>query len=141
MPITIPEAVRPVTSKVSGTVSGSTVSEWYRVAVNGLGRPAKTPAPSCSTSLVLPCRSSGARSTVAPHATPMAWWPRQTPSTGTDSSAHRRTTSTLRPAFSGVPGPGETSTPSKRTTSSTSTTSLRHTVHSAPSWARYCTRL
>ncbi|SHX12919.1 Uncharacterised protein [Mycobacteroides abscessus subsp. abscessus] len=42
------------------------------MAVNGFGRPRSTPASSCSTVLVLPCNSSGARSTVPPNATPIA---------------------------------------------------------------------
>src|SRR5207302_306967 len=82
--------------------------------------------------------NSGARSTVAPQATPIAWCPRQTPSIGVLVSAQRRTTSMLCPARSGVPGPGETSTPSNSLIRSMSTTSLRQTVQSAPNWARYC---
>ena len=39
--------------------------------------------------------------------------PRQTPKTGTPVSAQCRTISTQTPASSGVPGPGESSTPSK----------------------------
>ncbi|OLT03438.1 hypothetical protein BJF90_25235 [Pseudonocardia sp. CNS-004] len=136
-----PPSVRPVTSNSAGSVSGRIDSEWYRVATNGSGRPARTPVPSWWTSEVLPCRSSGARSTTPPHATPMAWWPRQTPRTGTVRSALRRITSMLAPARSGVPGPGLTSTPSTVPGSSRSTSSLRRTVTWAPSCARYCTRL
>ena len=40
-----PSEVQPVGSSSSGRESGRTVSEWYRVAVNGSGRPASTPAP------------------------------------------------------------------------------------------------
>ena len=39
------------------------------------------------------------------------------------------------------PGPGEISTPSYLLASSAVTSSLRTTVHSAPSWPRYCTKL
>ena len=49
-----------VTSSSSGIVPSTTASEWYRVAVNGSGRPASTPSPLWWTWLVLPCMSSGA---------------------------------------------------------------------------------
>ena len=49
--------------------------------------------------------------------------------------------SILTPAFSGVPGPGEIRTPSYLLASSAVTSSFRTTVHSAPSWPRYCTKL
>ena len=48
-----------------------------------VGQPANTPAPSWCTRLVLPCSSSGARSTTPPNATPIACMPRHTPKTGT----------------------------------------------------------
>ena len=67
-----PEPVRPVTSISSGSVDSTTAREWYRVAVNGFGRPLRTPAPSWCTVDVLPCSSSGARSTVAPYTAPNA---------------------------------------------------------------------
>src|SRR5665647_1493124 len=49
------------------------------VVHDGVGSPARTPAPSCTTWLVLPCISSGAWVTVAPNASPSAWCPRHTP--------------------------------------------------------------
>src|SRR5665647_2459567 len=61
-----PTSTRAVTTSSSGTVPSTTASEWYRVAVNGVGSPARTPAPSCTTWLVLPCISSGATVTHAP---------------------------------------------------------------------------
>ena len=44
--------------------------------------------------------------------TPSAWWPRQTPSIGWARSAQASIIAIDTPASSGVPGPGETSTPS-----------------------------
>ena len=100
MAITMPLSVCAVTWISAGIVSGSTVSEWYLVAVNGLGRPARTPSASSSwvTNDVLPCSSSGARSTVAPKAAPIAWWPRQTPSKGVPWSAAAFTKGMVAPA-------------------------------------------
>jgi hypothetical protein len=60
---------------------------------------------------------------------------------GTPSSSQVPTISTLTPASSGVPGPGDSSTPSKPRASPGVTSSLRRTTVSAPSWPRYCTRL
>jgi len=103
--------------------------------VKGVGSPAKTPPPSCVTSDVLPCSSSGARPTTPPYATAIDCTPRQTPKTGTAVSAQCRTMSTHTPASSGVPGPGESSTPSKPSPACAGeTSSLRSTSHSAPSW-------
>ena len=56
--------------------------------------------------VVLPCMSRSARTTRPPNASPMAWWPRQTPSTGTRPAA-ARTSGTEMPASRGVQGPGE----------------------------------
>ena len=64
--MTRPWAVSPVTSSTSGRPSRSTTSEWYRVAANGTGSPASTPAPPWWTGEVLPWTSSGARSTRPP---------------------------------------------------------------------------
>ena len=92
--------------------------------------------PSWRISLVLPCISLAARTTLPPNAWPSAWWPRQTPSSGT---GERRTSSRLMPASSGVPGPGEItifSGPSA-SASSTESASLRTTFTSAPSSPRY----
>ena len=50
----------------------------------------------------------------------MAWWPRQTPSIGTDGP-RRRTSSTLIPAFSGRDGPGEMTIASAWSASTSST--------------------
>ena len=74
-------------------------------ASNGEGRPSNEPMPAWWTGHALPC-TGGTRITSAPYATPMAWWPRQTPRIGTDGP-RRRTSSTLIPAFSGRDGPGE----------------------------------
>ena len=68
--------------------------------------------PSWETLDVLPWSSSGARHTVAPKTTPSAWWPRHTPSIGWERSAQASIMAIETPASSGVPGPGETSTPS-----------------------------
>ena len=43
--MTTPDSVAPVISNTAGTVSRSTASEWYRVAVNGDGRFVNTPFP------------------------------------------------------------------------------------------------
>lgn len=40
-----------------------------------------------------------------------------------------------------MPGPGESSTPSKASASSGRTASFRRTSHSAPNWYRYWTKL
>lgn len=61
--------------------------------------------------------------------------PRQTPNTGTPVLAQCRTISTQTPASSGVPGPGDSRTPSKPSWAwARETSSLRTTSHSAPSW-------
>ncbi|CPU66464.1 Uncharacterised protein [Mycobacteroides abscessus] len=89
--------------------------------------------------------SSGACVTVAPYTSARAWWPRHTPSIGVRDAAHVRITCSLCPASFGVPGPGETRTPSntvpsasrKRPSASGSgTASLRTTTVCAPSWSR-----
>ena len=108
-----PPAVRPVTSSSSGRVSvahrqrvvagrrerrrqpgehpGAVVVDLAGLAVQQLGRPLDDGA-------------------VAP--TAIAWCPRQTPSIGTGPAHARGPASTQTPAFSGVPGPGLSSTPS-----------------------------
>ena len=63
---TCPSSVVAVTSRQSGTVSAATASEWYRVAVNGEGTPAKTLSPWCTSWEVLPCISCCAWPTRAP---------------------------------------------------------------------------
>src|SRR3970282_796223 len=60
--------------------------------------------PSWRTSEVLPCMSFGARTTLPPKAWPRAWWPRQTPRSGT---GERRTGAGVVPAVVGGPGPRE----------------------------------
>ncbi len=82
------------------------------MAVSGEGRPSNTPPSSCTTVEVLPCSSSGARPTTAPYATAIDCRPRQTPNSGSPSFAQWCTISTHTPASSGVPGPGDSSTPS-----------------------------
>ena len=57
--------------------------------------------------VVLPCISRSARTTSPPNASPMAWWPRHTPRSGTPAAAAARTSGTLMPASRGVQGPGE----------------------------------
>ena len=52
------------------------------VAVKGEGRPSKSAVPSWWIGLVLPCMGFGARTTRPPKASPIAWWPRQTPRMG-----------------------------------------------------------
>ena len=47
-----------------------------------------------------------------PQATAIAWWPRQTPSSGRLTSTQAAARSTEIPACSGVPGPGEIRKPS-----------------------------
>lgn len=140
-----PLLVRAVTLSTAGSDLGRIVNEWYRVAVKGSGSPCSTPTLVWNTLLVLPCNSSGARSTVAPNATPMAWCPRQTPSKGVCAAAHACTILTDAPARSGVPGPGLSRTPSNWPATAASSdsrwSSLRHTSASMPSWPRYCTRL
>jgi hypothetical protein len=142
MAITMPVSVRPVTSISGGSVSSVTASEWYRVAVNGLGSPRSTPAPSWYTGEVFPCSSSGARSTIPPYTAPNAWCPRHTPKIGS-VPAYSSISFMQMPARCGVPGPGESRTPAgrNRPTSATSISSLRRTSHSTPSCPMYCTRL
>ena len=79
---------------------------------------------------------------VAPYAWQMAWWPRQTPSIGTVPFSSRAT-STITPASSGRPGPGDRtirSGCSARISSSVSS-SLRITRMSASIDPIACTRL
>ena len=63
--MTTPSVDVAVTSSAAGTESGRTTSEWYRVATNGLGRPAKMPYPSWWISEVFPCMRFGAE-TISP---------------------------------------------------------------------------
>ena len=107
------------------------------MAVKGDGIFSNTDLFLCVTTEVLPCSNSGALETVAPYATAIAWCPRQTPKSGIFLSAQYLTNSTLIPAASGVPGPGEIKTPSYLAASLTLIASLRTTVHSAPSCCRY----
>ena len=102
-------------------LSGASVNEWYRVAVNGEGRPANTPVPSCTISDVLPCINSGAPTTSAPYTCPMAWWPRHTPNTGVPMDANAPIDSQMMPLVSGRPGPGDSSTASGANATASST--------------------
>ena len=63
----VPSSSQAVISRQSGNDSRSAIRLWYLVAVSGLGRPANTPCPSCSTGEVLPCISSRARTTLPPY--------------------------------------------------------------------------
>ncbi len=56
----VPSSDRAVISSADGSDSSATIREWYRVAVNGFGRPAKIPRPSWLIWLVLPCITTGA---------------------------------------------------------------------------------
>ena len=76
------------------------------MAVIGECKPRKMVLLSWLTSLVLPCIRWGARMTRPPKAAPIAWCPRQTPSTGT-LPENFFTTAIVIPASSGVHGPGE----------------------------------
>ncbi len=95
-------------------------------------------------SSAFPCTIRAACTIRAPNATPMAWWPRQTPRMGT-LPAKRVTASTLIPASSGLPGPGEMTMPDGFFASSSATVilSLRNTstgssVSSHRYWYRLC---
>src|SRR6185437_7542002 len=77
----------------------------------GLGRPANTPRPLWVTGNALPCTGLGALTTRAPNAAPIAWYPRQMPSSGTPAWAQAVTAATLMPASAGAQGPGEITTP------------------------------
>src|SRR5205823_3595504 len=70
------------------------------------GRPAKRPRPSWRTVHAFPCTSSRAGPTAPPNTSTIAWCPRQTPSVGVEG-ASRRTISSVAPASTGRPGPGE----------------------------------
>ena len=61
-----PSGVVAVTSRTSGTVSGSTTNEWYRVATKGSGSPLNRLRPSWWTDEVLPCMRVGADTTRPP---------------------------------------------------------------------------
>ena len=78
--------------------------------------------------LVLPWSSSGARSTVPPNATPIAWWPRHTPNSGVFAAAHALTSGIDAPARSGVPGPGDSSTPSNSSAAFATSASVAQAV-------------
>ena len=56
--------------------------------------------------LVLPCMSRFARTIFAPKACAIAWWPRQMPRIGI-FPANAFIASSVTPALSGFPGPGE----------------------------------
>ena len=95
--------------------------------------PRNTPVPEWRISDSLPW--IGVARTIRPPKTwPIAWWPRQTPKTGTVGAA-RSISFRQMPASSGVPGPGETTiaSGSARSTASTVILSLRWTTTSAPS--------
>ena len=59
-----------------------------------------------------------------PKASTIAWWPRQTPSTGVPASAKARIASPEIPASAGVQGPGETTSRSAPRSSSSPTVGL-----------------
>ena len=82
------------------------------MTVRGLGHPANRPVPVWVIREVLPCMSTGECDTVAPKTSPIAWWPKHTPSTGSPASAQWAMTCGQTPASAGAPGPGEMSTPS-----------------------------
>src|SRR5213596_733775 len=94
------------------------------------------------TSHVFPCMSRSARTTRAPNASPIAWWPRHTPRTGT-FPASAFTSGTRIPASPGVHGPGESTAAVglSASTCSTVSASLRYTTGSAPSSPNNWTRL
>ena len=99
--------------------------------------------PSCEIRELFPWRGAGARSTQPPWSAAIAWWPRQTPSSGTPARSAAAIISRVRPARSGRPGPGEITTARGRlaTTSSGSNRSLRATSTSGSSlpsaWTRF----
>ncbi len=105
--------------------------------------------PSWTTSDASPCTSVGARTTLAPYATPIDCIPRHTPSSGIRRSAAIRTVSTDTPAVPGSPGPGEMTMPRRSATGSSASPlissaviwSLRTTRTSAPAAWSACTRL
>src|SRR5579872_6704266 len=129
-------------SSDSGRVARSTINEWYRITSNGDGSPAKSPVPSCTMRDILPCITRAARTTRPPYASPMAWWPRHTPSVGI-TGPQRETTGTVIPASCGVHGPGDSTMAfgASAPTSSTVIASFRLTTGSAPISPRYWTRL
>ena len=137
-----PSAVHALTSSVAGREARSTMSEWYRVASKGEGRPSKRPRPSWRMGDVLPCIRRSARTTRPPYACPMAWWPRQTPKMGSSAPRSRRTASEM-PASFGVHGPGEMRMPwgARARMPATSMPSFLKTSTLAPSSPRYWTRL
>ena len=67
----------------------------------------------------------------------MAWCPKQTPNSGFCFSIAAFTISIQAPASSGVPGPGESNTPSKPFIDSALTSSFLFTTTSAPSCCKY----
>ena len=100
------------------------------------------PRPSWSTAVALPWTSSRAGPTSPPNTDTIAWWPRQTPSTGTEP-ASARTAASETPAASGRPGPGETTRweGASRSISSTAISSFLRTTTSTPSTPNRCARL
>src|SRR5881397_1363557 len=91
---------------------------------------------------VLPCISRSARTTRPPNASPIAWWPRQTPRIGI-FPARACTRGTRMPASRGVHGPGESTAARgfRARTSATVSASLRYTTGSWPNSPNSWTRL
>jgi hypothetical protein len=75
------------------------------MASNGLGMPFSSDVPRCRMGEVLPCISRPARTTLPPNTSPMHWWPRHTPNTGT-RVAMCFITAHETPASCGEHGPG-----------------------------------
>ena len=86
----------------------------------------------------LPWTISPARTTSPPKAWPIAWWPRQTPSSGVRVSAAAAISARQMPASFGVQGPGESRIADGLSAIAawTSISSLRRTMVSAPSSPR-----
>src|SRR5213083_2887915 len=142
LPILGRSALHAVITRSLGSDRGSTTREWYRMPVTGLGIPSNSSSSSWITSHVFPCMSRSARTTRAPNASPIAWWPRHTPRTGT-FPASAFTSGTRIPASPGVHGPGESTAAVGLSASACSTVSasLRYTTGSAPSSPNSWTRL
>ena len=130
-PMIVPSLLRAVTSSSSGRLVGSPASDSGSPR-SGWGRPAKSPSSPCSISDVFPCTGPDLRPVdPPPKATPMHWWPRQTPKTAwSERRAGSRRIET--PASSGVPGPGDMTTAS----GSSARRSHRRGHRCAPRWAR-----
>ena len=70
------------------------------------GRPSNTPSRRWLTHDVLPCISSGARTTSPPYTWPIAWSPRHTPNTGVPRSANAGISVAQDAGVLGSAGPG-----------------------------------